>query len=113
MGNRIEDVTLLEKWVFADLSTSSFSDDERSRILDDVDDLEEDLVMWDRPIRKCLKPVQHPDEVTVYRRQIGDLRSYYLRDGDTLYCIGAGKRKSTYKQDLDRILGRAKDYFRS
>lgn len=109
MGGGINDVTLVTEWVRADLSSSVFSDRERERILDDIDDLEEDLVVWGRPVHKCLKQLRDTGSETIYRRRIGDLRAYYIRQGDTLYCIGAGKRKSTYKQDLDRMIDRAED----
>lgn len=108
----IESVELVEKWVYRDLSASSFTDAEAERVLDDLDGMEEDLVTWDRPLHKCVSNISGMGAVTVYRRREGDLRSYLVRDGDTLYCIGVGKRKKTYDRDFETIEERAKDQLR-
>lgn len=88
---------------FDDLSTSSFDDETRRRVLDDVETLEEHLVTWDRPLIKCVRVIQRGGPHTVYRRRIGDVRAYYVRQESALYCIGVGKRKNTYDRDLDTI----------
>jgi hypothetical protein len=106
----IESVELVEKWVFEDLSSSAFSDEEAARVLDDIDEMGEKLSMWGRPLHKCASMISGISTVTVYRRREGDLRSYFVRDGDTLYCIGVGKRKKTYDRDLDTIAQRGEDY---
>jgi hypothetical protein len=48
---------------------------------------------------------EHPDD----RRRAGDLRGYHIREGDTLYCIGMGKRKTTYDRGLDTVGERARN----
>jgi len=105
----IDAVVLVEKWVFRDLSSSTFTDEERERVLDDLDEMEGKLVTWDRPLHKCVTQPTGTSSVTVYRRREGNLRSYLVRDDDTLYCIGVGKRKKTYDRDLDTIEERAKE----
>lgn len=105
----IENVELVERWVFDDLSASAFSDEERARALAGIDDLEEDLVTWERPLRRVLRQIEHPGTTTVYRRREGDLRLYFVRQESTLYCIGVGKRKTTYDRDLDTVVDRADD----
>lgn len=106
----IDDVVLVEEWVFRDLSASLFTDDERERVLDDLDQMEENLVAWDRPLHKCVTLLVGLSSVTVYRRRAGDLRTYLVRDGATLYCIGVGKRKKTYDRDLETIEARAREH---
>ncbi|ATW88295.1 hypothetical protein halTADL_1532 [Halohasta litchfieldiae] len=106
----IENVELVEKWVFRDLSSSAFSTDEKRRVLDDLDEMEEKLVTWDRSLHKCVDQLRGFESVTVYRRRAGDLRSYLIRDGATLYCIGVGKRKKTYDRDLSTIQERATEH---
>ncbi|WP_135853416.1 hypothetical protein [Halorussus salinus] len=110
MSNGIGDVVLVKKWVFEDLSSSSFGKEEKEAILDGVDDIREDLVTWNRPITKCLKILENTGSETIYRSRDGDLRSYYVRRGGTMYCIGAGKRRNTYERDLPRMVERSKDY---
>lgn len=110
MGNGIENVALVKKWVFNDLSSSVFSNEEKEAVLGGVDEIREDLVTWDRPITKCLKMLGNTGSETIYRSRDGDLRSYYVRRGGTMYCIGAGKRRNTYKRDLSRMVERSKDY---
>lgn len=105
----IEAVELVEKWVFQDLSASTFSDDERKRVLDDLDELEENLVVWERPLTKCVKILNTQSGETIYRRREGHLRSFLIREGTTLYCIGVGKRGTTYDRDLDDVVERAEE----
>jgi hypothetical protein len=105
----IEAVELVEEHVFADLSASTFDDLEREPFLDDVDELAEQLTTWGRPLTKCVSILTTPDAETVYRRRAGNLRGYYIREGDTLYCIGVGKRKTTYDRDLDTVRERARN----
>lgn len=109
MGN-IDSVELVEKWVSADLSSSTFSKEEQERALDDIDQLEEHLTVWDRRLTECVKILSNTGNETVYRRREGDLRSYFIRDGDTLYCIGIGKRKKTFDRDLTRVVERAREH---
>jgi len=106
----IEAVENVEEWVLRDLKSSNFSDDERRDALDAIDDVEEDLVTWDRPIFKILETVNHQEEKTVYRYRDDPLRLYFIRKGDTMYCIGVGKRKKTYDRDLDQISKRADNH---
>jgi mRNA-degrading endonuclease RelE of RelBE toxin-antitoxin system len=106
----IDAVELVEEYVFSDLSSSTFSDDQREQFLDDVDKLEEDLTVWDRQLTQCVTILTTPSSETVYRRRVGDLRGYYIREGSTLYCIGVGKRKTTYDRDLDTIRRRAGEH---
>ena len=109
MGD-IESVKLVEKWVFADLSSSTFSEQEQERILDDIDELEEHLTVWGRRLTKCVKILSDTGSETIYRRREGDLRSYFIRKGNTLFCIGIGKRKKTFDRDLTQIVERAKEH---
>ena len=95
---------------FADLSSSTFSEGEQERVLDGIDELEEHLTVWGRQLTKCVKILSNTGDETVYRRREGDLRSYFIRDGDTLYCIGIGKRKKTFDRDLTRVVERAKEH---
>lgn len=106
----VSDVTIVEPWVFDDLSAGSFSQEEQRRVLYDVETLEEQLTIWDRSLTKCVEMLSNTGGVTVYRRRVGDLRVYYLRHDETLYCIGVGKRKTTYDRDLDRMISRAREY---
>jgi len=107
---QIEQVETVEEWVFRDLSSSNFSDEERETALDGIDDVEEDLVIWDRPIHKVMSQVEHQGDKTVYRHRESDLRLYFIRKGNTMYCIGVGKRKKTYDRDLDQISDRADEH---
>jgi len=104
---QIDAVELVEEWVFRDLESGGFTDDDQREILDDLDDLEEQLVTWGRPLGKCLKILTDVGDQTVYRRRQGDFRSYLIRHGDTLYCIGVGERDTTYERDLEQIGARA------
>lgn len=106
----VDSVELVEKWVQKDLSRSIFTDEEKRRVLDDIDKIEEDLTLWDRDLLKCVSIVKEIDSVTVYRSKPGDLRSYFIREGTTLYCIGVGKRRTTYDRDLGTMEERAIDY---
>jgi mRNA-degrading endonuclease RelE of RelBE toxin-antitoxin system len=106
----ITNVELVEDYVFDDLSASSFSDAEREQFLDDVDELREQLVTWDRDLTQAVNILQETGEETIYRRRAGDLRGYFIREGDTLYCIGVGKRRSTYDRDLGTVIDRAGDH---
>jgi mRNA-degrading endonuclease RelE of RelBE toxin-antitoxin system len=107
---QIEQVETVEEWVFRDLSSSNFNDEEQRTALAGVDDVEEDLVTWGRPIRKVMKQVEHQGNKTVYRYRKGDLRLYFIRKGDTMYCIGIGKRKKTYDRDLEQMSKRANEH---
>lgn len=109
-GSGITSVELVKRWVFADLSSGTFTDQDKRDVLEDVDDLEEDLVQWGRPLMKCVGHLEVNSPKTVYKRRDGDLRCYYIRRGDTLYCIGVGKRKKTYDRDLQRMVTRAEDF---
>ena len=104
---QIEQVETVEEWVFRDLSSSNFSDEEQRTALAGIDDVEEDLVTWERPIHKVMEQVKHQGNKTVYRYRKGDLRLYFIRKGDTMHCIGIGKRKNTYDRDLEQIGKRA------
>jgi mRNA-degrading endonuclease RelE of RelBE toxin-antitoxin system len=106
----IDSVELVERWVFADLSSSAFSEEEKREALDDLDELEEQLVTWGRPLTKAVSILTTSGDHTVYRRRQGDLRAYLIRDGSTLYCIGIGKRKTTYERDLSTIQERAREH---
>lgn len=106
----IDAIRVVEQWVFDDLSSGTFSTDEQEQVLDDIEDFEEQLVLWDRPLTKCVEILSTAGTETIYRRRVGDLRTYFLRDGATLYCIGVGKRKTTYDRDIDTILDRATRY---
>jgi len=108
MGD-IDSVELVEKWVSADLSSATFSQEEQERVLDDIDELEEHLTVWGRRLSRCVKILSDTGNETIYRRREGHLRSYFIRAGDTLYCIGIGKRKKTYDRDLARIVERAEE----
>lgn len=110
MSDGIDDVVLVKRWVFEDLSSSAFSNEEKEQVLEGVDDIREDLVTWNRPITKCLKILENTGSETIYRSRDGDLRSYYTRRDGTMYCIGAGKRRNTYKRDLSKIIERSKDH---
>lgn len=106
----IDAVENVEEWVLRDLKSSNFSDDERRAALDAIDNVEEDLVTWDRPIFKVLETVTHQGERTVYRYRDDPLRLYFIRKGNTMYCIGVGKRKKTYDRDLNQISKRAESH---
>jgi len=109
MGD-IERVELVDRWVFDDLSSSAFSDEERERALDDIDTLEAHLTVWDRDLNRCVDILSGTGTVTIYRRRAGDLRSFFVREDDTLYCIGVGKRRSTYDRDLGDVRDRAEEH---
>ena len=106
----IDSVEIVEKWVNADLSSSTFSEEETERVLNDIDELEEHLTVWGRRLTKCVKILSDTGNETIYRRREGDLRSYFIRAGDTLYCIGIGKRKKTFDRDLTQIVERAEEH---
>jgi mRNA-degrading endonuclease RelE of RelBE toxin-antitoxin system len=107
---QIEQVETVEEWVFRDLSSSNFSDEERETALDGIDDVKEDLVTWDRPIHKVMEQVEHQGNNTVYRYRKSDLRLYFIRKADTMYCIGVGKRKKTYDRDLEQMSKRGDEH---
>ena len=109
MGD-IESVELVERWVFADLSSPKFSKDDQRRVLDGINELEDQLTVWNRSLPKCVSVLTGTGNQTIYRSRHGDLRCYYVRNGVTLYCIGIGKRKNTYDRDLDQIILRAENY---
>lgn len=99
-------------WFEHDLVSGNFTEEEQVRLIDDLNDLEEKLTVWDRPLHKCVDHLESTVNATIYRRRVGDMRTYYVRHGDTLTCIGAGPRKTTYKRDLrDKIEKRVKDFF--
>lgn len=108
--NEIGSVELVERWVFADLSSSTFSRDEQRRVLDDIDRLEEHLTTWNRSLTNCVEILSNTESETIYRQRSGDLRSYFVRRGNTLYCVGVGKRKTTYDRDLTRVIERVNEY---
>lgn len=109
MGD-IEHVEVVERWVFDDLSSSTFSREECSRPIEAIEDLETDLVTWNRPIHAVLQHIEHPGSRTVYRHREGDLRLYFIRDEATMYCIGVGKRKNTYERDIGQVGERADNH---
>lgn len=109
----VQEVTLYEDFLFDDLSDSTFTDEDADRILDDIDKLEEDIVTWGRPLDRCFDILTDTGDVTVYRRRNGDLRSFFVRVGDSLLCIGVGKRDTVYERDGDTIRRRAKHVVRS
>jgi hypothetical protein len=104
----VDSVTLVNEWVKSDLAGAVFTDADRREFLDDVDELEDHLVTWDRDLADCVTMLSGLS-VTVYRRRQGDVRSYFVRVDDTLYCIGVGKRDTTYDRDLDQIVVRAEE----
>lgn len=106
MGS-IESVEIVERWVFNDLVSSTFDGSERQRVLNDLEELEDQLVTWDRDLLRCVEIVTTSGDVTVYRRRVGDLRSFFVRRGSTLYCIGVGKRRTVYSRSLDKLDRRA------
>lgn len=110
MGGEIQSVELVERWVFADLSSSAFEDQDREEVLDDLDELEDHLTVWNRDLTKCVGILEGTGGETIYKRRTGDLRSYLIREEDTLYCIGVGKRKKTYDRDLGKMISRALDH---
>jgi mRNA-degrading endonuclease RelE of RelBE toxin-antitoxin system len=106
-GGHSASVEFVDRWVYKDLSEGRFTDADQREILNDLDELEDQLVTWERPLRKCVKMLTTAGDHTIYRRRQGDARSYLIRDGNTLYCIGIGKRDTTYERDLDQIAERA------
>jgi len=107
MGHNIDVVTLHDEFVFADLSSDAFSTEEEKTVLDDLSELREHLTVWDRDLTKCVSILTTDGQETIYRRRAGDLRSYCIRRGSTLWVIGVGKRRKTYDRDLDTIIDRA------
>ena len=107
---QIEDVEVVEEWVYRDLSSGNFGSAEQERALDGIDDLETDLVTWERPVHNVLDQIEYGGETTVYRRRAGDLRLYFIRKGETMYCIGVGKRPTTYDRDIEQISNRADNH---
>lgn len=69
----IDEIRILERWVYDDLSSGTFSTDEQERVLDDIEDFEKQLVTWDRALTDCVKILTTPGNETIYRRRIGDL----------------------------------------
>ncbi|MDY6775352.1 MAG: hypothetical protein SV253_04645 [Halobacteria archaeon] len=108
-GEDITSVELVEKWVYKDLQ-SGFTAREQEEILDDLDDLEDQLTVWSRSLPNAVDILNDVAGKTVYRRRQGGFRSYLIRQGDTLYCIGIGKRDTTYERDLKQIEKRADSY---
>ncbi|ACV47821.1 MULTISPECIES: hypothetical protein [Halomicrobium] len=106
----IEAVENVEEWVLRDLKSSSFSDEEREDAVEGIEKVEKDLVTWGRPILKVLTIVEHTGDKTVYRYRDDPLRLFFIRKGETMYCIGVGKRKTTYDRDLDQFSDRADNH---
>ena len=98
----IETVTLVSEWVEADFDGGGFEPHECEEVLADVDRLREQLLTWDRDPRDCTERLTGRSE-TVYRRRQGGFRIYFARQGSVLYCVGVGRRRTTYDRDLDRI----------
>jgi hypothetical protein len=96
MGD-IDSVELVEKWVSADLSSATFSQEEQDRVLDDIDELEEHLTVWGRRLTRCVQILSDTGNETIYRRREGDLRSYFIRAGIrcTVLESGSGRRRMT------------------
>jgi mRNA-degrading endonuclease RelE of RelBE toxin-antitoxin system len=107
VSSSIQSVEIVKQYVLQDLDSPSFSDEARQKVLDDIDEVERQLTTWDRPITKAMSILSDTDGFTVYRRRQGDLRSYFIREEDTLYCVGVGKRDTTYDRDLETIVARA------
>lgn len=105
----IKSVELVDRWVFDDFRRSAFDDRDQRELLEDIDQMEKNIKTWGRELTDCVDMLSGTSE-TIYRRRQGDLRSYFVRDGDTLYCIGVGKRKTTYDRDLDQIDRRARHF---
>lgn len=104
-------IELVEGWVFEDLQ--AFDPEDQERILERIDELEENVCTWGRDYRKVLDEVSgvSSDVKPVYRLVIGKskFRVYFIRDGESLYCIGCGKRDTTYKRDIGTIQRRARE----
>ncbi len=92
---------------------AQFDPPEQERILGDHDrgiqKVERKVEEWGADFRNYVTPLTVATDETVYRQQIGksDYRAYYVRREDTLWCIGVGKRDTTYERDLDSIVNRA------
>lgn len=106
----ISSVELVDRWVFDDLSSNTFTDEDRTEILDDIDDLERQLTVWDRPLRKAVDILEGTGAETIYYRRQGPFRTFYLREGDTLKCIGVARRPSAYDRGIGSLIERAKEW---
>lgn len=106
----IVSVEVVERWVFGDLASSEFDDEDQNRVLEDLDELQKHLAVWNRQLTKCVEILSDTGDETIYRRREGGLRSFFVRRGDTLYCIGVGKRRTAYERDLTQIVARAEEH---
>lgn len=97
--------------VYDDLQ--QFDPPEQQRILGDDDKgiqkIETKVGNWGADFHSYVSQLTVTSDETVYRQQIGktDYRAYYVRRGDTLWCIGVGERDTTYQRDLEAIIKRA------
>lgn len=103
----IESVKLREALVRKDIEDGGFTDEEVEEILGDIDKLEENLVTWGRSLTDTTDILTTQTDRNIYKRRQGQYRSFFVRDGATLYCIGVGGRDTVYDRDLDAIEERA------
>lgn len=106
----ITSVELVDRWVFEDLSADTLTDSDRGEILDDIEELREQLTVWDRQLSKAVDILQGTGGETIYRRRQGEFRTFYLREGDTLYCIGVARRPKAYDRGLATLIERAREW---
>lgn len=106
----ITSVELVDRWVFEDLSADTFTDQDRREILDDIEDLREHLTVWDRQLTKTVDILDQTGSQTIYKLRQGDFRTFYLREGATLYCIGVARRPRAYDRGLDSLIERAREW---
>jgi hypothetical protein len=104
----VDSVNLISEFVEQDLASDRFSDQDRRDFLNDVNELERQLTTWDRDLTKCCE-ILEDTPITIYRRRQGDIRHFYVRDGDTLHFIGVRKRNTVYDRHLDTIVERGTD----
>lgn len=109
MGD-ISSVELVDRWVFEDLSANTFTDHDRREILNDIEELRDQLTLWDRQLTKAVDILEGTGSETIYYRRQGDFRTFFIRQGDTLYGIGVARRPSAYNRGIGTLLNRAKKW---
>jgi mRNA-degrading endonuclease RelE of RelBE toxin-antitoxin system len=106
----IESVEVSKEWIHRDFSSSGFTKEEQQMAADAFEEVQDQLVTWDRPVRNAMKQIEHQGDKTIYRHRKGHLRLFFIRKGDTLYWIGVGKRDVIYDRDISIISKRADNH---
>lgn len=106
----ITSVELVDRWVFEDLSADTFTDQDRREILADIEELREQLTVWDRQLTQAVDILEATGGETIYKRRQGEFRTFYIRESDGLYCIGVARRPKAYDRGLATLIERAREW---